>query len=96
MICARLDKLKMEAIHSGRIAPVIDFFDSLNVMVWNAFRVNLPALVKLPKSTEIEYWKSGRKNIASGIKSGINHFWWKTKEVTLYDQEENAKGVSVR
>lgn len=60
VIRARLDKLKMEAIHSGRIAPIIDFFDSLNVMVWNAFRVNFARsgeTAEINRNRVLEIWE---------------------------------------
>lgn len=35
----RLERLKKEAIDTGRVHPIIEFFDSLNVMVYNAARL---------------------------------------------------------
>ena len=35
----RLDALKSDAATTGQIHPIIEFFDSLNVMVYNAARL---------------------------------------------------------
>lgn len=38
---ARLNQLQQEAISTGRVTPIIEFFDNLNIAVYNGFRINL-------------------------------------------------------
>lgn len=59
-IRARLDKLKMEAATTGRVTPIIEFFDNLNVLVWNAFRLNFQRegeVAEANRNLVLEIWE---------------------------------------